>query len=180
MALTATMHRWQINVSDVDRGVYEALDLRLAQHPSESLRFLITRALAYCLSYEEGIAFSKGGVSSTDEPPISVRDPTGLLLAWVDVGSPSAERLHKAAKAAARVALFTTSELEALRSDAGSIHKAESIQVFRLDPALVGAIEARLDRNLALELTRSEGHLYVTLGGETLSGSIEQSSLVEG
>jgi hypothetical protein len=120
MALTATVHRVEIALSDVDRGVYETLDLRLAQHPSESVRYLLTRTLAYCLSYEEGIAFSKGGVSSADEPPISIRDATGLLVAWIDVGTPSAERLHRASKAASRVALFTHAELAQLRREAAT------------------------------------------------------------
>src|SRR5690242_12172206 len=110
MALTATLYHWKITLSDVERGVYEALDLRLACHPSESVRYLVTRAIAYALSYEEGITFSKGGVSSTDEPPVLVRDPTGVLLAWIEVGAPSAARLHKASKAARRVALFTVVE----------------------------------------------------------------------
>ena len=76
MALTATLYHWKIALSDVERGVYEALDIRLAQHPSESVRYLVTRAIAYALFYEDGIAFSKGGISSTDEPPIVVRDPS--------------------------------------------------------------------------------------------------------
>src|SRR5215510_2658711 len=111
MALQATVYHLQIELSDVDRGVYESLDLRLARHPSESMRYLLTRTLAYCLSYEEGILFSKEGIASTEEPPIAVRDPTGLLLAWIEIGSPSAERLHKATKAAKRVALFSSAPL---------------------------------------------------------------------
>src|SRR3954469_19332521 len=111
MALTATIYHLEVALSDVDRGVYESLDLRLARHPSETMRYMLTRTLAYCLSYEDGIAFSKGGISAADEPPIAVRDPTGILLAWIDVGSPSAERLHKASKAARRVALFTHVDL---------------------------------------------------------------------
>ena len=46
MALGATVHRFQIDLSDVDRGVYEALDLRVARHPSESVPYLLTRTLA--------------------------------------------------------------------------------------------------------------------------------------
>lgn len=178
MALTATMYRFQVNVSDVDRGVYENLDLRVAQHPSESLRFLWTRTLAYCLSWEEGIAFSKGGISSSDEPPVSVSDPTGLLVAWIDVGSPSAERLHKATKSAPRVSLFTTAELSALKREAASIHKAETVEVYRIEQRLVDELAERVARNLTFELTRSDAQLYVTLGGETLSGSIEAERLV--
>src|SRR3954469_10303516 len=118
MALTATMHHFQITLSDVDRSVYESLDLRVARHPSETLRYLVTRTLAYCFSYEEGIAFSKGGLSSAEEAPVFIRDPTGVLVAWIDVGAPSAERLHKAAKAAGRVAVFTHVPLVLLRREA--------------------------------------------------------------
>ncbi len=174
------IYRLEVSLSDVDRGVYEALDLRLARHPSETLRFLLTRALAYCLSYEDGIALSKGGLSSTDEPPVSVRDATGVLRAWIDVGSPSAERLHKASKAAERVALFTSADLAMLQKEAGTraIHRVEAIEVWRLDRRFLDALEAKLERTTKLELTRTEGQLYVTMGGAEVSGAIEKCSLV--
>src|SRR6185295_17187306 len=142
--LTATMYHFEVELSDVDRSTYAALDLRLARHPSESMRYMLTRTLAYCLSYEDGIAFSKGGLSSTDEAPIAVRDPTGILLAWIDIGSPSAERLHKASKAARRVAIFTHADLGQLRKEAATkaIHKVDAIDVWRFEPKFLDAIEA--------------------------------------
>lgn len=181
MALSATLYQLRINLSDVDRGVYEQLDLRLARHPSESMRFMLTRTLAYCLSHADGIAFSKDGIASTDDPPIAVRDPTGLLLAWIDVGSPSAERLHKATKAARRVALFTSTPLTQLRRDAASkaIHKADTIEVWQLPPAFLDALEAKLDRKSDLELVRTDGQLYVTIGGQVIEGTITRGSLVD-
>lgn len=181
MALTATMHHVEIALSDVDRGVYESLDLRVAQHPSETMRYMITRTLAYALSYEEGIAFSKGGLSDTDEAPITVRDPTGVLLAWVDVGSPSAERLHKASKAARRVAVFTHAELKMLRKEAATraIHKIDDIEVWRFEPSFLDAIEAKMERNTQLEVTRNDGQLYVSVAGTTLEAPLERASLAE-
>lgn len=181
MALTATLFHLQIHLSDVDRGVYEALDLRIARHPSESMRFMLTRTIAYCLSYAEGIAFSKDGIASTDDPPIAVRDPTGLLLEWIDVGSPSAERLHKATKAARHVSLFTAMPLTQLRRDAASraIHRAETIAVWQLEPSFLDALEPKIDRNGKLELVRTDGQLYVTIGAEVIEGSIVRGSLVE-
>lgn len=181
MALGATIHHVEIALSDVDRGVYETLDLRVAQHPSETMRYLITRTLAYALSYEDGIAFSKGGLSDTDEAPITVRDPTGVLLAWIDVGSPSAERLHKASKAARRVAVFTHAELKMLRKEAATraIHKIDDIEVWRFDPKLLDAIEAKMERNTKLEITRNDGQLYVAIDGTTLEAPLERASLVE-
>ena len=180
MAQTATMHHVEVALSDVDRGVYEALDLRVAQHPSESMRYMLTRTLAYCLSYEEGIAFSKGGISSTDEAPISVKDPTGVLLAWIEIGSPSAERLHKASKAARRVALFTHAELAQLRKEAATkaIHKVDAIDVWRFEPKFLDAIETKMDRNTKIDLTRNDGQLYVVIAGATFEASLERASLV--
>jgi uncharacterized protein YaeQ len=179
MALT-TLYHVKLTLSDVERGVYETLDLRLAQHPSESLRFLVTRLIAYALSYEDGIAFSKGGVSSTDEPAVIVHDPTGIVLAWIEVGAPSAERLHRASKAARRVALFTSADTGALEAAAqsGHIHRAEDLDVWRLEEAFLDRVSERLERTTTLELVHSDGRLYLTLDGQLLEGAVECAPLL--
>jgi uncharacterized protein YaeQ len=181
VALTATIHRFRVTLSDVDRAVYESLDLRVARHPSESARYLVTRTVAYCLSYEEGIAFSKGGLSSADEPPIAVRDPTGILLVWIDVGSPSADRLHKAAKAARRVVVYTHADPALLRREASSraIHRVDEIEVYRLVPSLLDAIEGAIDRSTELEIVRTDGRLYVTVEGKVIEGDVARVSLTQ-
>lgn len=177
MALGATIHKVTISLSDVDRGVYESFELRVARHPSESLRFLVTRVLGYALSYQDGIAFSKGGISDTDEAPIAVRDPTGILLHWIDVGIPAAERLHKAAKAARAVTVYTTSDLAALRERASEIHRAETIQIVTFPTAFTLALEAAFERQVELEIVRSDGHLYVTTGGTTHETELHMGTL---
>ena len=111
MALSATMYVFTVRLADVDRGIYETLNLRLACHPSETVEFLLTRLLAYCLEYGEGIAFSKG-LSDPDEPAVFIRDLTGALKAWIEVGTPDAARLHKASKASPRVAVYVHDEDE--------------------------------------------------------------------
>lgn len=180
MSLGATMHRALVTLSDVDRNVYESLDFRLARHPSESVRYLMTRLIAYCLCWEEGIAFSKGGLSSTDEPPLAIHDRTGLLLAWIDIGSPSADRMHRATKAAPRVALFTHAEIENLQKEASSrnVHRVEEIEVWHLEPEFLDALGAKLERNFELELVRTDGRLYVTLDSGPLEGELTRYSLV--
>jgi len=175
MAAGATIHHVEVQLSDVDRGVYETLSVHLARHPSESARFLATRLLAYALSYEEGIAFSKGGVSSTDEPPISIRDATGKLLAWIEVGSPAADRLHKAAKASERVAVYTCASLDNLAGE--RIHRRDEIEIWRLEASLVDALAERLERRSKLEIVRNEGRLYVTTPTGLLEGSITREAL---
>src|SRR5690349_5554907 len=106
MALTATIYNLEIDLSDVDRNRYESLALRVPRHPSESEAYFVTRLLAYCLESAEGIAFSNG-LSDPDEPTLSVRDLTGAVKVWIEIGTPDAARLHKASKAAARVVVYT-------------------------------------------------------------------------
>jgi uncharacterized protein YaeQ len=181
VALTATVHHFEIELSDVDRGVYQSLDLRVAQHPSETPRWLLTRTLAYCLCWEEGIAFSKGGLSDADEPPVSIRDPhdpAGRLQWWIDVGAPSAERLHKASKSA-RIAVFTHDLAQLRRQVAGhTIHRVETIDVWTIPPSFLDALAQKVERRARLEITRTEGALYVTVDGTTLETTLQRASLV--
>src|SRR3984893_17257161 len=101
MALGDTIYVFDIELDNSDSGVYESLMLRIARHQSETAEHLLTRVLAYCLEYTEGIALSNG-ISEPDEPAIAVRDLTGVLRVWIGVGGAEAARLHKARKAAPR------------------------------------------------------------------------------
>ena len=175
MALSSTIYNFDIQLSDVDRNVYETLALRVARHPSETEEYLVTRVLAYCLEYVEGIAFSKG-LAQADEPAIVVRDLTGDLRAWIEVGAPDADRLHKASKAAPRVAVYIFKEPRIyLGQLAGArIHRAESIEIFSVDRDLLQGLVGRLDRRTTLELAVTDRHIYATIGGETIDGRIER------
>ena len=53
MALPVTMRRFAIALAHADREVYTELDLRVAQHPSESERYLVARVLARTLAAAE-------------------------------------------------------------------------------------------------------------------------------
>lgn len=178
MALGATVHNFDIQLADVDRGVYETLVLRVARHPSETEEYLLTRVLAYCLEYAEGIEFS-GGIAEPDAPAIAVRDLTGALRAWVDIGAPDAARLHRAAKAAPRVAVYTHRDPRLLVRQYAEerIHRADEIELWAVDRDLLAALAARLDRRMTLDVSRSGGELYVGLGGETISGAVERVPL---
>src|ERR1700723_1803399 len=118
MALGATVYSFKIELADSDRGVYVPLDLRVARHPSETEDHLLTRVLAYCLEYSEGISFSNG-LFDSDQPAIAVRDLTGQLRVWIDVGAPEAARLHRAAKLAPRVAIYTNKDAVQLAARLG-------------------------------------------------------------
>lgn len=175
MALTATIYNLDVQLADADRGVYESLAFKVAQQPSESDEHMIARVLAYCLEYTEGIGFSKG-IAEPEEPALFVRDLTGALKVWIDIGSPDAARLHKASKAAPRVVVYTHKDpaqlLKAL--DGQRIHRAEALQLYALDRELVAALVAHRQRRTAFDLTVTERHLYVTIDGEALEGVAEK------
>ncbi len=175
MALSATIYVFEIELADSDRSVYESFELRVARHPSETSEYLLTRVLAYCLEYTEGIAFSKG-LSAPDEPAILVRDLTGTLRAWIEVGSPDAPRLHRAAKAVPRVAVYAHRNADqlAVRYGAERIHRAPSLELYALDGAWLTELAAKLTRRMRISLTVAARHLYLTYAGESSSSVVER------
>jgi uncharacterized protein YaeQ len=179
VALTATIYSADIDLTDHDRGVYETLGLRVARHPSESDDYLVTRLLAFALEYGEGLAFSTGGLSTPDEPAITSRDLTGALHSWIEIGWPDAARLHRAAKASPRVAVYPHKApgpwLERLAGE--RIHRVELIDVCVIEGALVGQLASRLDRRIAWSLAVSEGEVFVSMGTETLTGALTRPRL---
>jgi uncharacterized protein YaeQ len=179
VALNATLYAFEIELAHVDRGVYESLALRVAQHPSESADYLLARVLAYCLEYTDGIQFSPRGLSDPDEPALMVRDPSGALRVWIEIGLPDAARLHKAAKMAPRVVVYTHKDpIRLTRLLAGErIHRAEALEIYGIDRELLAEWAARLTRRVTCGLTVSDGQLILTVGEATLIGGIETVSL---
>ncbi|HXD95423.1 MAG TPA: YaeQ family protein [Candidatus Acidoferrum sp.] len=181
MALTATMHTFEIQLADVDRGVYETLALRVARHPSETEEHLVTRVLAYCLECADGISFSSG-LAGPEEPAIAVRDLSGAMRVWVDIGAPAAARMHKASKAAGRVVVYTHKDPAAvIRQWSGErIHRAAELELYSVDRSLLAALVARLERRMAFALSVTGGHLYVTIEDEVIEGVVERHALAAG
>jgi uncharacterized protein YaeQ len=175
MALGDTVYVFDIELANSDRDVYESLKLRVARHPSETAEHLLTRVLAYCLEYTEGVSLSNG-LSEPDEPAITVRDLTGALRAWIDVGSPEATRLHRASKAAPRVAVYTHKDATQLAAKLGAerIHRVEALELYAMDFEWLTPVAQQLQRRTTFTLTVSEQHLYLSLGDETLSGAVKR------
>jgi uncharacterized protein YaeQ len=181
MALGATIYNFKIELADSDRGVYTPLDLRVARHPSESEDYLLTRVLAYCLEYREGIAFSNG-ISDADQPAISVRDLTGALQVWIDIGAPEAARLHRAAKLAPRVTVYTHKDPVqfAARLAGERIHRAELLEVYAVDREWLANMAARLTRRMEFALTVMDRNIYLSLGDATFVCVLEKLTLGAG
>jgi uncharacterized protein YaeQ len=173
------LHRFEIALADVDRGVYADLDLRVARHPSEDEPYLLTRVLAFALEHKPGLAFSRG-LSEADEPALWVKGADGRIVEWIEVGAPAAERLHRASKLAERVVVWCHRRPDMLQQRCAreKVHKGESIQVVKVPPELLAALAAGLDRNNRWDLSRHEGRVTVVCGGDAVEAVLETVPLV--
>ena len=168
MAQAATVYHFEIDLADMDRGVYETLDLRVARHPSETAEYMIVRVLAYCLEYQEGLELTEG-VSSRDEPALLVRDLTGRVTAWIEVGMPDASRLHRGSKLAGRVAVYTHRDIRQLLGQLSGekIHRGETIPIRAFDRGAIEQVATSLDRRTRAALSVTHGELFLTIGDRT-------------
>jgi uncharacterized protein YaeQ len=175
MALTATIYNFAIELADIDRGVYEKLDLRMARQPSETLEYMWMRVLAYCLEYQDGIAFTEG-VAAGNEPAVWVHDLTGRITAWIEVGAPDAERLHRGSKRADRVAVYTHRNVTLLISQLSGkkIHKAAEIPVYAFGRGFVESVSALEPRRAEVCLSVTERQLYLDVDGRSFATAIEE------
>jgi uncharacterized protein YaeQ len=173
VAQTATIYNLDIDLSDVDRGVYEKLSLRVARHPSETLEYMLMRVFAYCLEFAGGIVLTEG-VAAGDEPAVLCRDLTGRITAWIEVGMPDAERLHRGNKLAGRAAVYTHRDAGRLLAQLSGahIHRVEDIPIYEFDRNLVDEVAALLDRRTDLAMTITERELYLEIAGRTFTTSI--------
>ena len=175
MAIGATIHTFAVQLADVDRGIYEDLALRVARQSSETNVFMLTRVLAYCLEYTEGIAFSEG-IAATDEPAVLVRDLTGRITAWIEVGAPDAARLHQGSRLAERTVVYTHRDPAKVAAQwtGKRIHRASEIRLRSFDPGFVDTMAAAIERRNDMTLSISDGRIYLDLNGVSESTAIHE------
>ena len=174
MALPSTVFRVNIQLADIDRGVYESIQATVAQHPSETEERLIARLLAMAIFYEPELIFTKG-LSATDEPDLWVIGPDGRAQFWVEVGLPDAERVIKASRHAVRVALLacgrTLSNWE--QQHFARLARISNLMVVTIDQGFLTALVAQLQRSINWSITISGGILYLTVATDTYETAVQ-------
>src|SRR5262245_45639207 len=173
MALTATVYNFDIDLADIDRNVYERIDLRVARQPSETIEYMLMRVFAYCLEYREGIVLTEG-VAAGDEPAILVRDLTGRINAWIEVGMPDPARLHRGHKLAGRAAVYTHRDIGKLLAQlaAANVHRLSDIPVYAFDRNFIDEVSSCIERRSSLSLSITEQELYLEIGGRKFATTI--------
>lgn len=168
MALPSTIYRVNIQLSDVDRGIYESLQATVARHPSETEERLVARLLAYTLFFDPELEFTRG-VGAGDEPDLWLKGPDGRVLLWVEVGLPEADRLIKAGRHAAQVAAVVCGKARPVweQQHLPKLASMQNLTVLRFDQSFINNLAAKLDRSITWSVTITDGNLYINVGADT-------------
>lgn len=176
MAAPATVFHFKIDLSDLEHSFYEHLDFRVAQHPSESQPYLLTRILAYALNYSKGAHFLPGGLSDPDQACLAATDHLGNITLWVEIGNPSARKLHKASKAAQKVKVYTYKNpdvlLSAMRTE--HVHHADQIDIYSFGTEFLSILAGWLERENVWSIVFSDGALLINTGSRSTQGELRR------
>ena len=171
MALKATIHKVELAVSDMDRGYYATHALTLARHPSETSERLMVRLLAFALYAGESLEFGRG-LSADDEPTLWKKDLTGNIEHWIDVGLPDERLLRKASGRARQVTLVTYGGRGAgiwWTANQAALERLENLDIIDLPAEATQSMAALVDRNMAINATIQDGHVFIGDAAHTVS-----------
>jgi uncharacterized protein YaeQ len=168
MALPSTIYRINIQLSDVDRGIYESLQTTVARHPSETEERLVARLLAYAIFFEPELTFTKG-ISAVDEPDLWLKGPDDRVLLWVEVGIPESDRLIKASHHSVRVALVACGKAfpNWVQQHLPKLEGVPNLTIICFDQAFINGLASKLDRSISWAVTITDGNLYLNIGDRT-------------
>lgn len=176
MALKATIYKADLQVADMDRHYYADHALTLACHPSETEERMMVRVLLYALYAQEGIALTKG-LFDVDEPDIWVKDLTGAIKLWIDIGQPDESRVRKACGRADQVVLVCHAGSCPVwwKQNAGKLARLKNLTVLRLPPETSQALASLTERTMQLQCLVQDG--AVSLSSAAASVAIELEPL---
>lgn len=177
MALPSTIYRINLQISDIDHGIYETVQTTVAQHPSETVERLVARLLAMAIFYEAELTFTKG-ISATDEPDIWVIGPDGRALLWVEVGLPESDRIIKASRHAERVVLLASGKALSNweQQHLPKLGSVKNLTIVSVDQTFINTLASNLERSINWSITITEGTIYLTTDDVTYETAIRVKS----
>jgi len=170
MALKSTIYKLQLQLADIDRGVYGEHSLTLARHPSETDERLVMRVLAFAMhapaDTSHGALEFTAGLSDTDAPDLWHRDLSGEIVHWIEVGQPDERRLMKASSRASAVSVIAYASSASLWWGAieGKLLRAPKVAVWQVESAQSQALAALVERSMRWQITAQDGHLWINDG----------------
>jgi uncharacterized protein YaeQ len=169
MALKATIYKAELSIADMDRNYYQEHALTIARHPSETDERVMIRLLAFALHADEALAFGKD-LFDVEEPALWLKDLTGAIDTWIEVGQPDERRLMKASGRAEHVVVYSYSGVSHIwfKQIAKQIDRARNISIVNIPAETSSALERMVKRNMQLQCTIQDGQVWLTDGAETV------------
>lgn len=179
MAQPSTLYRFTIEISNVDRNQYETIEFRVAQHPSESGAYLLSRVLAFVLNFQEGLEFSPQGLGDPETPAIRQSLFNDTINLWIEIGSPNPKKLHKATKTAKLVKVYTYKDPKVLIGElkAQYVHKLETIEIFSIPNKFLEKTELHLARDNKWSIMVMDSIVTINGPGFSESGELTRHKL---
>jgi uncharacterized protein YaeQ len=169
MAIKATIYKADLSIADMDRNYYQEHSLTIARHPSETEERVMIRVLAYALHADPALAFTKD-LFDVDEPALWLKDLTGAIDLWIEVGQPDEKRLLKAAGRAEKVIVYSYSATSSIwfKGIANKIERAKNVSVINIPADISAQLEKMASRSMALQCTIQDGQVWLTDGTDTV------------
>jgi len=169
MALKATIYKADLSIADMDRNYYQEHPLTIARHPSETDERLMIRLLAFALHADPALAYGKD-LFDVDEPALWLKDLTGAIDLWIEVGQPDEKRILKAAGRAERVIVYSYSATSSIwfKGLANKIDRAKNVSVINIPAEISAQLEKMASRSMQLQCTIQDGQVWITDGVETV------------
>jgi uncharacterized protein YaeQ len=170
MALKSTVFKAGLQVSDLDRHYYATHALTLARHPSETDERMMVRLLAFALFADERLEFGRG-LSSDDEPALWLKDLTGAIDLWVEVGLPDERVVRRACGRADRVVVLCYGGRGAdlwWAQNRDKLEKLGNLTVLNLPAEATQALAGLATRSMDLQCTIQDGQLWLSADGKVL------------
>lgn len=161
MALTATVRKVALNISDIDRGYYAEHHLTYAQHPSETDERLMVRILAFAMFADDRLQ-AGAGLSVVEEPDLWQHDYTGAIEHWIDLGQPDPVRLKKACVRSAHVTVVNYGDQAAeawWQKNANTLGRLPNLTVVGIDAATVEQLGLRIARSMRFDVLVQDGEI---------------------
>ena len=176
MAIKSTVFKVDLQLADLDRGHFSDYALTIARHPSETDERMMVRILAFALNADERLQFGRG-ISTDDEPALWLKDDTGRILKWIEVGLPDERLLRRAAGRADEVILLTYGGRTVdiwWQKDSATLSKLNNLTVLSLAVEDSRALAALAERNMTLTCTVQDGQIWFSAGDITLGITLRQ------
>jgi uncharacterized protein YaeQ len=166
LALKSTIYKAQLQIADMDRGVYADHALTIALHPSETEERMMVRLLAFALfapkNDERGtLAFARG-LSDTDEPDLWQHDLSGQLVHWIEVGHPDERRMQRAASRAEQATFIAYSASTPVwwAGVKNKLTRTTRLSVWQLPAEQSQALAALAKRAMQLQISVQDGSVW--------------------